>query len=441
MLTVGLSMIVKNGGEDLRKCLASARDVVQQIVIADTGSTDGSISIAREFGATVVSFPWINDFAAARNAALEPVTTDWVLVLDADEELDADAGQLLPSLLAHPGIGGYVLSIRNYLPIRFARLFNSMSQPNDGRNPRSHECPSFTEHLNCRLFRRDPKIYFKGRVHESVEDRVLACGLQFAKAGLLLHHFGQLASAEARLRKHTFYRELGRVKVTEYPNSAMAWMELGLEEYENFNDHQKALQCFQRAVELDPKRYDAWTFLAMIHADLGNSTEGLAALDNAGDGESGAALREQLRGDMLHNLGKLAQARAAYRRALKADRNSPYLESKLGYTEVRLGMTQEGFGRMLRAISSAPEEAELQDRLVKAYVAADDAPSAAEAAEKMAENFRTPKTILRAAGIRAHLRQWPQAASLLQSGLIDFPASAELKAALEQAQRAADAVI
>jgi tetratricopeptide (TPR) repeat protein len=436
MFTVGLSMIVKNGGEDLRKCLASARDVVQQIVIADTGSDDESVSIAREFGATVISFPWINDFAAARNAALQPITTDWVLVLDADEELDAAADQLLPPLLAYAGIGGYVLPIRNYLPIRFARMYNSMSQPNDGRNLRSRECPSFTEHLNCRLFRRHSEIYYEGRVHERVEDRVLACGLQMTKAELLLHHFGQLAGAEERLRKHIFYRDLGRAKVNEYPNSAMAWMELGLQEYENFNDHQKAMHCFQRAVELDPKRHDAWTFMAMIHADMGNPSEGLAALDNAGTGENGAALREQLRGDMLHNLGKLVQARAAYRRALKSDRNSPYLESKLGYTEVRLGMKQQGFGRMLRAISAAPEVVELQDRLVKGYVAVDDAPHAAEAAEKMAANFRSPKTILRAAGIRAHLREWPRAALLLESGLRDFPASAELKTALEQTHQA-----
>src|SRR6202051_5190164 len=98
MSTVGLSMIVKNGGDDLRLCLRSVAGLVSQIVIADTGSTDNTLAIAQEFGATVVSFPWTNHFADARNAALEPITTDWVLVLDADEELSPEAASGVPAL-------------------------------------------------------------------------------------------------------------------------------------------------------------------------------------------------------------------------------------------------------------------------------------------------------------------------------------------------------
>jgi hypothetical protein len=85
--TIGLSMIVKNGGEGLRSCLESVRSLVDQIVIADTGSTDDSVAIAREFDATIVDFPWCDDYAAARNAALAPLTTEWVFSLDADEEV------------------------------------------------------------------------------------------------------------------------------------------------------------------------------------------------------------------------------------------------------------------------------------------------------------------------------------------------------------------
>jgi glycosyltransferase involved in cell wall biosynthesis len=440
MTTLGLSMIVKNGGDDLRKCLASASEIVSQIVIADTGSTDDSCSIARDFGATVLSFPWIDDFSAARNAALQPIATDWVLVLDADEELDAAAMQRIPSLLANASIGAYGIPIRNYLPVRFACMYNSISQPNDGRSPRAQDSPSFTEHINCRLFRRHPAIYFEGRIHERVELSVSALGLQIAPADILIHHFGQLASEEVRMRKFHYYRELGRAKVKEQPNSAIAWMELGLQEYEVFKNREEALRCFERCLQLDPRRADAWTFLAMIHSDLGNFQEVLKALENAGSGQSGTVLREQLRGDALHNLGRLPEARIAYRRALKADSTSPLLESKLGYTEVRLGMKQQGFGRMLRAISSAPELPDLQDRLIKAYVAADDVPQAALAAETMANNFPSPRTILRAASIRAHLKEWPLVIALLDSGLLAFHDSDELRSALVQAQQATNPV-
>src|SRR5437763_17156194 len=99
MPTVGLAMIVKNEEQTLSACLGSVSGIVSQIVIADTGSTDATIEIARKLGATVVSVPWENDFARARNAALQLMQTDWILVLDADEEIDSEARRQIPILL------------------------------------------------------------------------------------------------------------------------------------------------------------------------------------------------------------------------------------------------------------------------------------------------------------------------------------------------------
>jgi tetratricopeptide (TPR) repeat protein len=215
-------------------------------------------------------------------------------------------------------------------------------------------------------------------------------------------------------------------------------MELGLQEFENFHDFPEALRCLNRAVELDPKRYDAWTFIAMIHAETGNCAAALAALDHAGNGRSGEALREQLRGDMLHDLGKLAQARAAYRRALKADPKSPFVESKLGYVEARIGMKQVGFGKMRHAISLAEDLPELQERLLKACLAVEDLPQAAEIAERLATSFPTPKTILRAASIYAHSKNLAKAVTLIEDGLQQFTGAPELESALKQLRPAAN---
>ncbi len=124
MSSIGLSMIVKNGAEMIRPCLESVRGVVGQIVIADTGCTDNTCEIARDFGAQIISVPWENDFAKARNAALEPIKTDWVLTLDADEELDRDAKKNMPALMQAAEIGGYLTPIRNYVGIRFSRGWN-----------------------------------------------------------------------------------------------------------------------------------------------------------------------------------------------------------------------------------------------------------------------------------------------------------------------------
>ena len=87
MATISLCTIVKNEEEMLPKCLESVKDFVDEIVIVDTGSTDNTVEIAKSFGARVLHFEWINDFSAARNFALDQCTTDYALVLDADEIL------------------------------------------------------------------------------------------------------------------------------------------------------------------------------------------------------------------------------------------------------------------------------------------------------------------------------------------------------------------
>ena len=80
-------MIVRNEAETLGRVLQAASQFCDELVIADTGSTDGTQDIALSYGARVLDFPWIDDFAAARNHALEAATSDWVLWLDADDVL------------------------------------------------------------------------------------------------------------------------------------------------------------------------------------------------------------------------------------------------------------------------------------------------------------------------------------------------------------------
>lgn len=87
MKTIGLVMIVKNEGRSLRKCLSRAKKLVDEIYITDTGSGDDTVKIAEEFGAHISTYEWKNDFAAARNYALEQSDCDWNLILDADEYL------------------------------------------------------------------------------------------------------------------------------------------------------------------------------------------------------------------------------------------------------------------------------------------------------------------------------------------------------------------
>jgi glycosyltransferase involved in cell wall biosynthesis len=99
---VSAVLIVRNEQDLLDKCLTSVRDA-DEIIVCDTGSTDNTVTIAEAHGATVVHFEWCDDFAAARNFAKSHATHDWVLSIDADEELAADGMDRIRDAIADNG--------------------------------------------------------------------------------------------------------------------------------------------------------------------------------------------------------------------------------------------------------------------------------------------------------------------------------------------------
>ena len=88
MITISVCMIVKNEEAMLRDCLKSIAPVADEIIIADTGSTDRTKEIAAEFTDKIYDFPWIDDFSAARNFVFSKATKEYIYTADADEVLD-----------------------------------------------------------------------------------------------------------------------------------------------------------------------------------------------------------------------------------------------------------------------------------------------------------------------------------------------------------------
>ena len=108
-----------------------------------------------------------------------------------------------------------------------------------------------------RLFRRDPRIYFVGRVHESVGPRIEELGMRIGHADFLIHHFGLAADASTRARKNIFYRELGKLKIGEMPGNAQAHLELGLVELDNCGNFSEALALFRACLHAQAASW-AW---------------------------------------------------------------------------------------------------------------------------------------------------------------------------------------
>jgi GT2 family glycosyltransferase len=165
-------MIVKDEQENLPGALAALQDLVDEIVVYDTGSSDRTIEIARDAGATVVQGHWDDDFARARNSALEHCRGEWVLQVDADELVQAQPVALRAEL-ARATADAMDVSIANI--------------GDDGSVD--------IEHVAVRLFRRE-KAHWHGRLHERVVPRNQH-PLSFARCSALrLRHTGYTTAAK-----------------------------------------------------------------------------------------------------------------------------------------------------------------------------------------------------------------------------------------------------
>ncbi|HBW38560.1 glycosyltransferase family 2 protein [Desulfosporosinus sp. BICA1-9] len=145
---ISLTMIVRNESVYLADCLESVKSEVDEIVIVDTGSTDDTISIARRYTPNVYSFPWNNDFSAARNFAIEHASGDWILALDADEEIQFQGPKSLHALLDREKDKEAFL-----LPLL---------------NPVSDSTGEYNTFYVLRLFRNNGGYQYVGMIHEQV---------------------------------------------------------------------------------------------------------------------------------------------------------------------------------------------------------------------------------------------------------------------------------
>ena len=206
---LSVCLIVRNEEKFLGQCLKSVRDLASQIVVVDTGSTDRTVEIAKEYGAEVHSFAWCDDFSAARNAALEHATGDWILMLDADEELSADGREKLKQAMNEPAVMAWRLPI-----VDVGREADGCSYV-----PRS--------------YRNAPGLFYVGRVHEqvfsSIEVRRAEWGLENRIGDATLLHHGYTAELTRDRNKVERNLKLLERAIEELPGEPHLLMNLGLE--------------------------------------------------------------------------------------------------------------------------------------------------------------------------------------------------------------------
>ncbi|MBQ3790232.1 MAG: glycosyltransferase family 2 protein [Lachnospiraceae bacterium] len=97
-MLISVCMIVKNEEERLPRCLSCLQGIADEIIVVDTGSTDRTREAAQRYDAKIYDFPWVDDFAAARNFAFSKASGDYIYSADADEEIDAENRELFLEL-------------------------------------------------------------------------------------------------------------------------------------------------------------------------------------------------------------------------------------------------------------------------------------------------------------------------------------------------------
>jgi tetratricopeptide (TPR) repeat protein len=237
---ISLCMIVKNEEDWIENALDSVRSVVDEIIIADTGSTDRTLERAARFSPKVLHFKWTDSFAEARNFTLAEARHPWIMVLDADECIAVkDLSRLKEA--TRQRADGYHLIQRNYV---FGNQIVGWT-PNSGQYMEGKAYPGYLDNPLIRLFRNHPDIQFRGAVHEIVDPTRMHPHLRFDSLPVVIHHYGKVRDAERVVSKQRFYLDLGKKKIQQEGANPKAHFDLGIQ-YQELQRHAEAVECFEK---------------------------------------------------------------------------------------------------------------------------------------------------------------------------------------------------
>ena len=271
---VSLCMIVKNEQRHLARCLRSAKPLVDEIIVVDTGSSDSTPDIAQIFGAKTYDFPWKNDFSKARNFSLSKATGEWILVLDADETISVNDYEEFRRILKRSQCrpDAYRIQTRNY-----SNQANTVGfRPNRGEFP-EEEGMGWYPSDKVRLFTNDSHIRFVYPVHELVEPSLQK--IQIQDCAIVVHHYGTLKISKTQ-EKTKNYRKLGRKKLEKGRNNPAAIKERAIQSAQ-LGKHSEALDFWRRFLRLQPRSAEAYLNMGTAYWNLGRYAEALSVAEKA----------------------------------------------------------------------------------------------------------------------------------------------------------------
>ncbi len=236
--SISLCMIVRDEEEMLAACLESCREAVSEMIVVDTGSSDRTVEIAESFGARVLHFPWTGNFSDARNAGIDEATGDWILWLDADEQLEPGDAPRLAELTREPWREAHWLVETNYT----------------GQN----EGGTASQHLALRLFRNRPGYRFSLAIHEQIRNSMpYDLTERFGQPTLRIRHYGYLKDRIDDRDKHARNLELLHGELETNPRSSFTHFNIATE-HVGLDDLASARRHYEQGLELLREEHAWW---------------------------------------------------------------------------------------------------------------------------------------------------------------------------------------
>lgn len=177
-MTLSVCLLTRNEADKLERVLGSVKEVADEVIVADTGSTDATVEKAEALGARVARVAWDDDFSQGQNQALDQVGSDWVLWLNPDEELDAASRPVLLACMNQETALAWFVRV-----LEFTRA----------------ESGAFTETVQPRLFRHGRGVRYRGRLHP---------GFEVPLEDLAAQHGMSIGASEVRIRRHAYLSKL-----------------------------------------------------------------------------------------------------------------------------------------------------------------------------------------------------------------------------------------
>jgi len=341
------ALIVKDEEKHLAACLRSIAGIVDEIVVVDTGSSDHSRQIAASNGARVFEYYWHDDFAAARNYAIDHAESEWILYIDADERARAYERPSLEGELANPALCACT--------VRF------------------HPRTGFTAYREHRFFRRDPRIRFQGAIHETIRpdlNRLVAAGLGgIGSSELTIDHLGYDGDQTHKLERNL---RLLQKQLQVDPDRIFLWWHLGTV-YRDLDRRLEAEAAWRQGVEIARRNSvsgaeDSLCFIELAKLHLSNSQEALKLLREASGFQPDNLLLHWMEARLLAEVGRYDEAISIFQYLASIDANSlvsdvaydrrilgAWAFAEMAYCAFRRGLYQESKNWYQRAEALEPD--------------------------------------------------------------------------------------